>query len=277
MSIKKGRNSNIAAVATSRGSVRFSLALLMVASLVLITMNKAENPSVLRFRSAIIDVLSPVISVISKPASSISNIGIWMSEMVNLRAENIYLKNANSQLLQWQTLAKNLEAENHNLRMLMNALPDDKNNYITARIVTDTSGPYVRSALIEGGDNQGIKKNLAVISEAGLVGRTIEVADNNSRILLIDDINSRVPVMGESSREKSIMVGNNSKLPTLSYISTDSKLKVGERIITSGDGGIFPYGIAVGVITEIRKNKIVVQPFINGANIEYVSIIENSL
>lgn len=277
MSSKKNRTAHLIAV-TPRGlTTRASIVFLSLVSVSLMVMSNTGSQNALRVRATIMDLLTPAITVASKPLNAVASAGGWVSDMINLRGENIALKNTNAQLLQWQTLAKSMEAENNSLRSLMHVVPASKNNYITARIVTDISGPYVRSALIGGGKEHGVKKDQAVISENGLVGRVVETGDTSSRVLLLSDINSRIPVMGENSREKTILVGNNNELPTLSYIDANSSIAVGERIITSGDGGIFPRGIAVGVVSEIKDGVIRVQPFVDASKIEYVSVVDYSL
>lgn len=277
MSSKKNRTAHLTAV-TPRGlTTRVSVVFLSLVSASLMVMSSTGSQSASHIRTTIMDLLTPAITVASKPLNAVASAGGWVSDMINLRGENIALKNTNAQLLQWQALAKSMEAENNSLRALMHVVPSSKNNYITARIVTDMSGPYVRSALIGGGKEHGIKKEQAVISERGLVGRVVETGDTSSRVLLLSDINSRIPVMSESSREKTILVGNNNDLPSLSYIDANSSIAVGERIITSGDGGIFPRGIEVGVVSEIKDGVIRVQPFVDASKIEYVSVIDYSL
>lgn len=277
MAYKKYRTAHLTVITPRQWMARLSLLVLMIASLSLMAMNQANNQTVARLRTGFMDTLAPIAAVVAKPFDAVASIGSWFTEMAQLRSENIALKNVNAQLLQWQSIAKGMEAENRSLRSLTHAVSIPKSNYVTARIVTDMGGPYVRSALIGGGLEQGIKKDRAVINENGLVGRVVETGNTSSRVLLLSDINSRIPVMGESSREKTILVGNNNELPSLSYLSTDSLIKVGERIITSGDGGVFPRGIAVGVVTKIEKNVVRVQPFVDAASIEYVSVVDYSL
>ncbi len=277
MSVRKSRTAHLTAITPRQWTARLSLVFLMALSMLLIVMGQVNSQFAVRLRVKLMDVVLPVVSVASKPLDAVADFGAWVGEMSQLRSENIALKNTNLQLLQWQSLAKSLEAENNNLRSLMNVVSIPKSRYITARIVTDMSGPYVRSALIGGGNAQGIKKDQAVINEYGLVGRVVETGDTSSRVLLLNDINSRIPVMVESSREKAILVGNNNELPSLSYVLSDSSIKVGDRIITSGDGGVFPRGIVVGVVSKIEKGVVRVQPSVDAARIEYVNVVDYSL
>ncbi len=277
MANKKIRAPQLVAMPPRQMAARASVLLLVAVSLSLVVMTSVGSPATSRLRSSLLDILAPVVVVASAPLNAVADIGDWFRDMARLRADNIALKNANIQLLQWQARAKDMEAENASLRSLMNVVASKKSHYITARIVSDMGGPFVRSALLSGGGEDGIKKDQAVINERGLVGRVVDVGSGSSRVLLLSDINSRVPVIGEESREKTILVGNNGEQPTLSYVAANSSLKVGERIITSGDGGVFPKGIAVGVVTNIDNNIVRVQPFVDPSSVEYVSVVDYSL
>jgi len=237
-------------------------------------MSKTANPVAGNLRLAILDTVTPFIAAAASPFDAVANIGDWFSSMVAMRDENVTLKNQNLQLLQWQSMAKHMEAENQSLKRLMNAVPSRKSSYITAHMVSDISGPYAKSALLGGGKDHGIKIDQAVINEDGLIGRVIEAGNTSARVLLLADINSRVPVMAERTRQKTILAGNNSGLPALSYLSGNNDLVIGDRIVTSGDGGIFPAGIPVGVVASVSGSTVVVQPYADVSRIEYVSAID---
>lgn len=255
---------------------RATLSMMVGFSIALMIMSKTHNPNISRLRMQIADTVTPVISFVGRPMDAFYDIGTWISEMAQLRSENIMLKNQNVELLKWQMAAKAMESENQALRKLMHVVSSHKNGYITARVVSDVSGPYVHSALMSGGKADGIHKDQPVISESGLMGRVVDAGQNSSRVLLLNDINSRVPVIAENAHIKSILVGNNTGLPSLSYLSSDSKIKVGERIVTSGDGGVFPKGIAVGVVTSVDDGTVSVQPFVEPSKVEYVTVVDFS-
>jgi len=253
---------------------RAAVALMVACAGTLLMMSKAGNPTATQIRTDITDIVAPILAVASSPMDSLHDAGTWLSEMSQLRDENAMLKTQNRQLLQWQAAAKEMENENHSLRELMKVVPSQKSSYITARFVSDVGGPYMHSALVNGGSSQGIKKDEAVINENGLLGRVIDIGDNSARILLLGDINSRVPVVTEQTQEKSILSGNNSDWPTLAYLPATAKIAIGERVITSGDGGIFPPGIPVGVVISAEAGMVKVQPFADAAKAEYVSVID---
>lgn len=253
-----------------------SLALLVIASTSMLVMSKTGNPAVTKARTQITDIVAPVLAVAASPMDALNDAAAWVGDLAAMHSQNIALKNENIELLKWQTLAKSMQAENESLRALLNVVPVQKKNFITARIVSDFSGPFVHSILINGGSDNGIKKDQAAISENGLVGRVVDAGASSARVLLLNDINSRVPVLAERTREKSILTGTNTNAPSLSYLSADSRIAVGDRIVTSGDGGIFPEGIPVGIVTRVQKDGVKVQPFVDAAKVNYVSVIDYS-
>ena len=253
---------------------RATVLFMLGASVLLFAMNRAGSPAVLQLRTHLTDAITPVLAVVSSPLDVVRGATAWVSELVALREENIRLKNENVQLLQWQAAAREMESENQALRAMLNVVPMQKRSYITARIVSDLGGPYMHAALINGGQSTGIKVDQAVVTEVGLLGRVIEAGDTSARVLLLTDINSRVPVIAEQSREKSIMVGASGALPELSYLAANSEIAVGERVVTSGDGGVFPPGVPVGVVASVDGGVVKVQPFADPSKASFVSAVD---
>lgn len=256
---------------------RATLIMMVTLGLALMVMSKTNNPAIGRLRTSVTDIMTPVLAVASSPMDAISSAGTWLNEAARMREENLVLKAQNAQLLQWQSAAKDMETENRSLRALLNVVPAHKAGYITVRVVSDFGGPYMHSALISGGVDNGIKKDQAVINEKGLMGRVVDAGATSARVLLLNDINSRVPVIAERTQEKGILAGNNTDLPSLSYLAADSRIQVGDRIVSSGDGGVFPKGIPVGVVTAIDSGAVKVQPFVDSTTLEYVSVVDYSL
>lgn len=252
---------------------RSAVLMLIVCGATLLVMSKTNNPGVLRLRTAVTDMVAPVLAFAASPMSAVHNAGLWVGDMMHIRSDNIALKNQNIELLKWQAAAKEMQSENESLRKLLHVVPAKKASYVTARVVSDLSGPYVHSALINGGEENGIAKDSAAITSDGLIGRVVDVGQTSARILLLGDINSRVPVLVERTREKSILAGTNSALPTLSYLAANTKIQTGDRVVTSGDGGIFPAGIPVGIVSDVRAGSVTVQPYTDATGIEYVSVV----
>ncbi|NBX04272.1 MAG: rod shape-determining protein MreC, partial [Alphaproteobacteria bacterium] len=201
MPYPRSRAHHLSMIPIKQGVSRAGLALLVGSGVVLLAMSKAGSPAAERVRMGVADVISPVLSVAAKPIDAIVSVGQFVSEMATLRSENVALKNQNVQLKLWQLKAQEMETETQALRGLLKVVPPRIASYVTAPVVSDLGGPYVHSALVGGGSENGIGKDRAVINENGLVGRVVEVGESSARVLLLTDINSRVPVMVESTRQ----------------------------------------------------------------------------
>ena len=175
------------------------------------------------------------------------------------------------------SVARELQAENASLRGLLNFQTGPKVSFVTASVVADASSSFVRSLIVLGGTKAGVAKGQAAMTGAGLAGRVLEVGERSARILLITDINARVPVVAERSRDQAVLAGRNSDLPELLYLSRDNDVKVGDRIVTSGQGGVFPAGLPVGEVTSVTGGHIQVQPFVDFSRLENIRLIDYSL
>ncbi|MFN4283346.1 MAG: rod shape-determining protein MreC [Alphaproteobacteria bacterium] len=265
----------MAKLATLRGvAQRFAFASLFALAFALMMLGKAENVLVERARVAIADVAVPILGALSRPIATIDDLLAQTSEMMDLRDENVRLREENARLRAWHGVATHLAAENDALRGLLNYAPPPRGGFISARVVGDGGGPFVRSALIGSGARDGVSKGLAVINEEGLVGRVTEVGQRSARLLLLTDFNSRIPVLLETSRDRAILAGDNSPQPQLALLPATARPKVGERVVTSGHGGLLPAGLPVGVVLGTRDGQTRVKPFVNWDRLEYVRIVD---
>ena len=257
------------------GGASSSLLFVIIAALLLV-FGVVRPQALSGFRIAATDIITPALSVISRPfqnaAATIGNI----SGMASLRAENAQLKTENARLKEWYQTALMLQAENQSLQELLSLKINQTHQYITSRVISDAGNAFVKTILIETGSSEGVKNNQAVLAGEGMIGRIIEVGKNASRILLITDINSRVPILVEGSQQKAIMSGNNTDYPVLKHLPQDSSLIDGARIITSGDGGVFPAGFPIGRLEKTDNGKFVVKPFADTQKVTYVRVVEAS-
>jgi len=256
---------------------RFAFLTLVLASFALMLLGKADTVVVERLRVLIDDGISPVLQVLSRPASAVAGVVNAVHDLAALRAENVRLAEENARLMHWQTVARELDNENKALRGQLNYSPDPDSAFISARVIGDTGGAFVHSMLISAGGREGVRKGQAVIAGETLVGRIAEVGDRSARILLLTDINSHIPVVIEGTRAKAILAGDNSDRPRLTYLSPNSNAAVGNRIVTSGHGGAFPPGMPVGVIASIQDGIVRVEPFVHRYQLEYVTVVDYGL
>jgi len=231
---------------------RFGTFLLSFLALILLVLTMSNPRLISNARIAITDLVSPVLSAFVQPVQNLAEAVGSVSGLTALRAENTQLKAENVRLKEWYQTALMLQAENHSLQELLNLQITPTNQYVTARVISDTNSAYIKTALIAAGSNSGIKKNQAVLADGGMIGRIVEVGRNSSRVLLLTDINSRVPVLIEGTSQRSILAGDNSNFPALKHLPKDIGIIEGARVVTSGHGGVFPTGLPIGRI--IRKN-----------------------
>ncbi len=175
------------------------------------------------------------------------------------------LERENRELQAGRELAERLAERNARYEALLR-MPEDNfgegadiERAIAAQLVLDSGGPFVRTLLANAGADHGVQVGYIAVNENGLVGRVVSVGRRSARVLMLDDYNSRIPVMGDASRVRAVLAGQATRRPELilhpyqlqsprlDYVVGANNLREGERIITSGDGGLFPRGIPVGI------------------------------
>ena len=256
---------------------RLAFAVMVGAALTLMVLDRYDSRFTERVRTTVMDGVTPLLDIISRPVDSAAEVMAAADELANLRSENEHLRTQNERLLRWQQVARRLGAENDALRDLTHLVPAPRLDFITARAVGDPGGAYVRSLLISAGSDHGVAEGQAAITGEGLAGRVLHVGRRSARVLLITDINSRVPVVAGDSRERAVLGGDNTKLPKLLYLDLEAKLHEGDVVLTSGHGGVLPPGIPVGVVTQVGEEAIRVTPFVDWSHTEYLRLVDYGL
>lgn len=256
---------------------RFAYLGLIVAAFALMLLGKIDTVLVERVRTHTTDALAPIMDVASRPLDAVHDGVEEADALLDIRAENTRLREQNAQLLRWQAVARKLEAENRELRALMNVKDERAASYITARVIADTGGTFAHSLILNAGSSDGVRKGQAVMTGEGLVGRVQETGARSARLLLLTDLNSRIPVLVEPSRIRAVLAGTNTERPRLIHLPPGAVVSPGERIVTSGHAGAFPPGVPVGTIATVSDGAIGVQPFVNRARLEYVSVLDYGL
>jgi len=253
---------------------RFAFLALIAATFALMMLGKADVVVLERIRTVAADAVTPILDALSRPAATISELAERVHEIAAVDAENVRLRAENERLLNWQHVARELAAENTQLKSLLNMAAPPAQTFMTARVVADAGGAFVRSVLVNAGERDGIKKGEVAITGDGLVGRVITVGERSSRVLLLTDLNSRIPVELENSREQAVLAGDNTDLPQLVHLAERVPVTVGDRVVTSGRAGAFPPGLPVGVVTSVNESDIRVQPYISWSRLEFVRVVD---
>lgn len=227
---------------------KLTLPLLIAASFGLMLLGKADTLLAERARMALADALAPIYAALTPPLAAVRDRLRSVAELWQISAENARLRAENEQLLRWQSIALALDAENQRLKADLNWVPDNPPSFITARVVADAGGVYARAALLSVGPNHAVRRGEIALDERGLVGRVTEVGTRTARVLLLTDMNSRVPVILENSHAHAILTGTNGPRPRLIYWTEGSPPQEGERVVTSNEAGAFPAGLPVGTV-----------------------------
>ncbi|MGE0424237.1 MAG: rod shape-determining protein MreC [Reyranellaceae bacterium] len=253
---------------------RFSLGLLVLAAVGAMLIGKADTVLVERVRSAVADLVTPVLDAVAKPVAAVNDFVAQVEDVANLRAENARLREENARLLAWQSVARRLDAENAELRGLANFREGPQARYITARVVGDSGSAFMRSMLLNVGRRVGVAPGQAVITAEGMIGRITDAGEHSARVLLVTDISFRLPVMIERTRERAILAGDNSNRLKLNFMQSVGGIQQGDRIITSGHGGSFPIGLPVGVVTSVGEDGIRIRPVGDLSRLELVRVVD---
>ncbi|CAA7615047.1 Cell shape-determining protein MreC [Magnetospirillum sp. LM-5] len=256
---------------------RFAFVSLIVAAVALMILGKADIVLVERTRSLVADAVAPILDAISRPAATINEFTESVRELASLRAENARLKLENQRLLHWQMVARRLDADNSVLHEQLNVVPGPDPAFITARVIGDLGSAYGHSMLLGAGARDGVRKGQAVLSGEVLVGHIAEVGERSSRLLLLTDLNAKIPVVVEASRTRAILAGDNKDRPKLSYIAGSASVSVGDRVVTSASGAAFPPGLPIGVVASTHDGIARVQPFVRRHELEFVAIVDYGL
>ncbi|MEL6664096.1 MAG: rod shape-determining protein MreC [Pseudomonadota bacterium] len=150
------------------------------------------------------------------------------------------------ELSRYEAAARSMSARLEAYESMLAAMGEPPAKGATARIVSEIDGPFSETLLANAGRAQGVEEDFIALNEGGVVGRVVHIGERSSRILLVTDFNSRVPVMGETSGVRAIVFGDRDGLGTLSDLPETEDFIAGERILSSGEGGIFPRGYVVG-------------------------------
>lgn len=256
---------------------RTMLPILVLVSGAIVVLGKADQLLFDSMRTAVTDAAAPILEAFSRPVAAVGNAIDSVQMFVNTYQENTRLEAENARLLQWQQTALNLSADNQKLRGLLKAVPENSVSYVTARVIANSGGAYMRTLLINAGIEERVARGQAAITGEGLVGRLTEVGNRAARVLLITDLNSRIPVVIERSHLNAVLAGDNSERPRLIYLQSPDAVKVGDRVVTSGEGGIFPPGLPVGVVSAIDAGGPRIEPYVDLSQVGYLLVVDYGL
>ena len=250
---------------------RFSLFALIIFSIILIYVETIETKPLNYVRTFIKDTIYHGSVLVSFPSKGFKGISGFVENHLNLFNENIKLKEENAKLKDQFFDPDFLIFENRQLRKLLDEQVVSSTNLVSARVMLDKQSPYLNSFIINSGSNKEIKNGMAVLDGKNFIGRIVDVNFFSSRVLLITDLNSKIPVLIEPSGHHAILSGRGTNKPTLEYLPENHKAQSGNKVYTSGKEGIFTPGIPIGEVT-INNEKNFVSLFSDISQITFVNI-----
>jgi rod shape-determining protein MreC len=256
---------------------KLTLPVLIVASFGVMLLGKADALLAERARIALADTIAPIYAMVSEPLGRVSTAVADAAGLWGIREENVRLAEENEQLRRWQSIALALDAENQRLKASLHWIPDPEASFVTARVVADAGGVYAKAVLLAVGPNHRVRKGEIALDERGLVGRVTEVGARTARVLLITDLNSRIPVILENSRAHAIMVGTNGPRPRLLFWPEGVVPQEGERVVTSAEANAFPANLPIGVVHHAANGTPEVAPMAQLNRLEIVRIFDYGL
>lgn len=201
-------------------------------------------------------------------------------KMLLREQENARLKQEISLLMQKQQKCQEALSENQRLREIL-ALREKEPKYVTgARVISRNTDQWSNTLVLDKGSADGVKKDMSVVTEKGLVGKIAGVSGSYSYLLLLSDINFSVSARLQESRAEGVVSGTGFRKCRLKYLPFEDEVKIGSAVITSGLDMLFPPGIPIGYVTKVNKKgvgffqDIEVLPFADGNKVEVVAIIK---
>mgnify|MGYP001944450323 CR=1 FL=1 len=207
---------------------------------------RIDSPRVERFRANLIDQVVPSFDWALVPVTKLVGMVEDFQSYQRIYEQNQELRRELQQMKSWKEAALQLEQENARLLDLNNVRLDPRLTYITGVVLADSGSPYRQSVLINVGARDGILDGWAAMDGIGLVGRISGVGERSSRVLLLTDVASRVPVNIQPSGQHGLVIGDNSLAPPIDFVENRDLLRPGDRVVTAGDGEVFPSGVLVG-------------------------------
>ena len=256
---------------TKGSKQKFSLFALIVLSIIFLSVETIETKPLKYFRAFVKDVIYRGAMVVSTPSKSINNFSDFIKQHVHLYDDYRKLKEENNELKNKISKKNFLELENNQLRKLIEEQVSSTSNFTSARVMLDKQSPYLNSFIINVGSNKNIKNGMAAMDGKNFIGRIVDVNFFSSRVLLISDLNSKIPVMIEPSANHAILSGHGDSKPTLEYLPKNHNIQDGDKVYTSGKEGIFSPGIPIGEV-KIEDDITKVLLFSDLSQITFINI-----
>ena len=236
---------------------------------------RIDNPRVEKFRALVIDTFVPNFEWILRPMTSVVKLAQDYQSYEKLLEQNKELRRELQQMKSWKEAALQLEQENARLLDLNQLRLDSKLTHVSGIVIADSGSPFRQSVLLNIGSRDGIQDGWAAMDGLGLVGRISGVGSSTSRVILLTDNASQIPVIVQPSGQRAILMGDNSFAPPVEFIENVDLVRPGDRVITSGGGGVLPAGLLVGTLAMDPNGRLRVRLVADYERLEFLKVLRD--
>ncbi|QUJ76610.1 rod shape-determining protein MreC [Sulfitobacter albidus] len=254
---------------------RLLLAVLVLALAGVFVLWRIDSPRVERFRAQITDRLMPNLDWAMAPVTGTVNLLRDFQSYQRLAEQNQELRSELRRMQTWKEAALQLEQENARLLDLNKVRLDPRLTKITGVVLADSGSPYRQSVLLNVGARDGIVEGWATMDGIGLVGRISGVGENTARVILLTDASSRIPAVIQPSGQRAIVAGDNTGAPPIDFLENPDQVRPGDRVISSGDGGVFPAGLLIGQIAADPGGRLRVRLAADFERLEFLKVLRH--
>jgi rod shape-determining protein MreC len=246
---------------------------LVLALLVIFAVWRIDSPRVERLRMAVIDRMVPSFDWVMAPINGTANLLADFQSYQRLAAQNQDLRRELQQMKAWREAALQLEQENAKLLDLNNVRIDPKLTFVTGVVMTDSGSPFRQSVLLNVGARDGIIDGWPTMDGIGLAGRIAGVGRQTSRVLLLTDTSSRIPITILPSGQRAILAGDSTSNPIIEFLEDRAVVRPGDSVVSSGDGGVFPADLLVGQVALGTDNRLRVRLAVDYQRLEFLRVL----
>ena len=254
---------------------RLITALLLLGLFGLFVLWRIDGPRVEKFRVLVIDTFVPSFEWMLRPMTSVVKLAQNYQSYEKLLEQNKELRRELQQMKSWKEAALQLEQENARLLDLSQLRLDSKLTHVSGIVMADSGSPFRQSVLLNIGSRDGIQDGWAAMDGLGLVGRISGVGSSTSRVLLLTDNASQIPVILQPSGQDAIVMGDNSFAPPVEFIENADLVRPGDRIITSGEGGVLPAGLLVGTLAMDPNGRLRTRLAADYERLEFLKVLRD--
>jgi rod shape-determining protein MreC len=251
------------------------LAVLTLVLLGVFLLWRIDSPRVERFRAQITDRIVPNLDWAMAPVTGTVNLLRDYQSYQRLTVQNQELRSELRKMQTWKEAALQLEQENARLLDLNKVRLDPRLTYITGVVLADSGSPFRQSVLLNVGARDGIVEGWATVDGIGLVGRISGVGQDTARVILVTDTSSRIPSTIQPSGQRAIIAGDNSSAPPIDFLENPDLVRPGDRVISSGDGGVFPAGLLIGQVAADPGGRLRVRLAADFERLEFLRVLRD--